>query len=72
MQILSLNVKSLSSRLSLLLSWGFDVLVLSEVRVARAAIRSLTRAAKASGYDAVFGVPPPPHQHLLLAQVASP
>ena len=40
--------------------WGFDVLAMSEVRVAKPAIRALSRVARSRGFDAVFGVPPPP------------
>ena len=58
MSVISVNVRSLSSRLSLLLSWGFDILIVSEARVA--SMRSLARVAKAGGYDTIFGPPPPP------------
>ena len=55
-----MNVRTLAPRLDVVLGWGFDVLVMSEVRVARPAIRSLSRVMRSKGFDAVFGVPPPP------------
>ena len=47
-----------SPPVSLFSSRGFDILIVSEARVARAAIRSLARVAKAGGYDTIFGPPP--------------
>ena len=58
--MIAVNVRSLSSRLSLVLSWGFDLLIVSEARVAKAAMKCLARVARASGYDVVFGPAPPP------------
>ena len=60
MQVASVNVRTLAPRVDVILGWGFDILVLSEVRVALPAIRSLSRYFRAKGCDAVFGTPPPP------------
>ena len=56
----AVNVRTLSPRLGTVLGWGFHILVMSEVRVAAAASKAIARVARASGYDALFGNPPPP------------
>ena len=53
-------MRTLSPRFSLVLGWGFSVVVVSEARVGRAAMRSLARMGRSLGYDCVFGEPPPP------------
>ena len=64
MSVVGVNVKTLSPRVGILLGWGFDVIATSEVRVAQSAMRSLARVARASNYDVVFGIPPPPSPSL--------
>ena len=58
--LLSLNVRSLPSRLELLLSLPFHLLALTEVRASGSGIKSLSRVAARLGFDSIWSSPPPP------------
>ena len=55
----SINVSSLSKRLEMILTWTFDVYVLSEVRLSHSAQRSVARRAASCGFCAFWSAPPP-------------
>ena len=56
---MAMNVATLGKRLEALLSLGYHLLMLSEVRVFEAQQRSLSRLAKSIGYSCVWPKPPP-------------
>ena len=58
--MLSLNVRTLSSRLPAVLSLSFPILLLTEVRVPPTSLKTMTRLARLHSYDAIFGTPPGP------------
>ena len=55
---MAMSVATLGKRLEALLSLGYHLLMLSEVRVSEAQQRSLSRVAKSLGYSCVWSKPP--------------
>ena len=58
--LIAYNVRSLSAKLSALLSWPVSLFLLSEVRVATPRQRSLSRVLSGQRCSVVWGVAPPP------------